>query len=254
MAPASRTTANSKGAAMDPPDTSSQLELILAKLTALESLPSKVESLEKLLLASNARADSLQQQLTVKDKIICDLQAKTNSLEQYNRGWSIRLNNIPLPDHDQTDTYTVMKTVFDKALKPIFEGAIDRGMLAKMPAFDEVLETAHILPAKSNDRPKPIIARFYSRNIRSLVFRLKKELAPTTTINTKSGERKKVLLYPIYEDLTKTTHTLLQALLNDPRTGPVWTIGGSIRFRLKDDNTVRKVVSVFDSIEVILNS
>jgi hypothetical protein len=100
---------------MDPPDTSSQLELILAKLTALESLPSKVESLEKLLLASNARADSLQQQLTVKDKIICDLQAKTNSLEQYNRGWSIRLNNIPLPDHDQTDTYTVMKTVFDKA-------------------------------------------------------------------------------------------------------------------------------------------
>ncbi len=98
---------------MDPPDTSSQLELILAKLTVLESLPSKVESLEKLLLASNARADSLQQQLTVKDKIICDLQAKTNSLEQYNRGWSIRLNNIPLPDHDQTDTYTVMKTVFD---------------------------------------------------------------------------------------------------------------------------------------------
>jgi hypothetical protein len=86
------------------------------------------------------------------------------------------------------------------------------------------------------------------------VFRLKKELAPTTTINTKSGERKKVLLYPIYEDLTKTTHSLLQALLNDPRTGPVWTIGGSIRFRLKDDNTVRKVVSVFDSIEVILNS
>ncbi len=202
MAPTGRNSKNTTttaAAIAEIPDTNMQLELIISKLTALESLPAKVAALEKLLHESNARNTALQQQIATKDKLIADLTAKTNSLEQYNRGWSIRLNNIPLPDNDHTDTYTVIKTVFDKALKPIFEGAINRGMLAKMPAFDEVLETAHILPAKSNDRPKPIIARFYSRNIRSLIFRLKKELAPTTTINTKSGERKKVLLYPIYE-------------------------------------------------------
>ncbi len=38
------------------------------------------------------------------------------------------------------------------------------------------------MPAKSNDRPKPIIARFYWRNIRALVFRLEREYATTKTI------------------------------------------------------------------------
>ncbi len=85
--------------------------------------------------------------------------------------------------------------------------------------------------------------------MRAMVFRLKKELTPTTTITTKTGEKKTVHLYPIYEDLTKPAHQLLQDLLKDPRTGPVWTIGGHIRYWLKNDDTVRKVVSVFDSVD-----
>ena len=140
-------------------------------------------------------------QSVLKDKAIAELTAKTNSLEQYNCSWSIRLNNIQLPDGDRTDTYTVMHTVFDKALRPIFEGAKKRGLIPAIPDCDDILETAHILPAKASDRPKPIIARFYSRNMRAMVFRLKKELAPTTIITTKTGEKKTVHLYPIYEDL-----------------------------------------------------
>ena len=157
-----------------------------------------------------------------------------------------------LPNGDKTETEVVMQTVFDKALRPIFEGAKNRGLITSIPDCTDVLETAHILPAKSSDRPKPIIARFYSRNIRAMIFRLKKELAPTTSITTREGERRTVQQFPIYEDLTKPAHQLLQDLLKDPRTGPVWTIGGHIRFRLKGDDTVRKVVSVFDTVEDIL--
>jgi hypothetical protein len=257
MAPTGRNSKNTTttaAAIAEIPDTNMQLELIISKLTALESLPAKVAALEKLLHESNARNTALQQQIATKDKLIADLTAKTNSLEQYNRSWSVRLNNIHLPNGDKTETYTVMQTVFDKALRPIFEGAKNRGLITTIPDFDDVLETAHILPAKASDRPKPIIARFYSRNIRNMVFRLKKELAPTTTITTKGGETRTVLKYPIYEDLTKPAHQLLQDLLKDPRTGPVWTIGGHIRYRLKGDDTVRKVVSVFDSVEDILGS
>jgi hypothetical protein len=87
-----------------------------------------------------------------------------------------------------------------------------------------------------------------------MVFRLKKELAPTTTITTKGGEKKTVHLYPIYEDLTKPAHQLLQDILKDPRTSSVWTIGGHIQYRLKNDDTVQKVVSVFDSFDNILGS
>lgn len=231
--------------------TTEQYNNIISKLTALESLPKKMAALEKLIQEQNTKITHLQQQVEAKDKIICDLKAKTNNLEQYHRSWSVRINNVPLPNGDSTDTPTVMKTVFDTALRPIFEGAVSRGLLPSIPVYDSILETAHILPAKANDRPKPIIARFYSRNIRALVFRLKKECAPTTNINTKGAPRT-ALKYPIFEDLTKTTHQLLQQLLSDPRTGPVWTISGHIRYKLKDDHTVRKVVSVFDSVDEIL--
>ena len=253
MAPSGRTS-KSAAAIAEIPDMNTQLELILAKLTALETLPAKVTALEKLLSDSNAQNLALKKQIAEKDKAIAELTAKTNSLEQYNRSWSVRLNNIQLPDSDKTDTYTVMHTAFEKALRPIFEGAKNRGLIPAIPDCDDVLETAPILPAKASDRPKPIIARFYSRNVRATVFRLKKELAPTTTITTKGGERRTVHLYPIYEDLTKPAHQLLQDLLKDPWTGPVWTIGGHIRYRLKNDDTVRKVVSVFDSVDDILGS
>ena len=78
--------------------------------------------------------------------------------------------------------------------------------------------------------------------------------APTKTITTSSstnnrrGEAtKKVYYYPVYEDLN-----LLQDLLKDPRTGPVWTISGNIRFKLQGEDTVRRVVSIYYSVEKIL--
>jgi hypothetical protein len=106
------------------------------------------------------------------------------------------------------DTMLVMDTVYKKALLPILEGAKAKGLLKKIPEFDEILETAHILPAKDNGRPKPIICRFYSRNMRAMIFRLKQEFAPSNPQPTSRPSTnthytpKKSYLYPIYEDLT----------------------------------------------------
>jgi hypothetical protein len=151
-----------------------------------------------------------------------------------------------------------MQTVYNKVLLPIFQGAVSSGLLTTIPNCNSVLETAHILPAKSNNWPKRIIARFYSRNIRALVFGLKREYAPTKTIpstsnsNRRGDATRKAYRYTVYEDLTTETFSLLQALLKDPRTGPVLTISGNIRFRLQGEDTVRKVVSIYDPIEKIL--
>jgi len=118
-----------------------------------------------------------------------------------------------------------------------------------------VLETTHILPAKDSNPPKPIIVRFYSRNIPAIVFRLKKEYSPmktiTTTTSRKGDTTKKVFYYPPYED--HKGHLQPGAgPPEDPRTRPVWTINGNIRFRLDGDTTVKKVSSVYDSMESIL--
>ncbi len=84
MAPSGRSI-KSAAAIAEIPDTNTQLELILAKLTALETFPAKVAALEKLLSDSNAQNLALQKQIAEKDRAIADLTAKTNSLEQYNR-------------------------------------------------------------------------------------------------------------------------------------------------------------------------
>jgi len=71
------------------------------------------------------RQDSaLQAEIITRDKIILDLKTKVNSLKQYNRKWCIRLNNMQLPHSDDTDTDIVMKTIYQKALLPILEGAL----------------------------------------------------------------------------------------------------------------------------------
>jgi len=157
------------------------LDTVTEKLEALEALPAKIASLEKLLHEANAKTAALQAEILTKDRTIFDLRVKVNSLEQYNRKWSVRINNLTLPYGDETDTTLVMETVYNKALLPILEGALRSKHITKIPEVHELLETAHILPAKNDNRPKPIIARFYSRNLRALIFRLKREYAPTTT-------------------------------------------------------------------------
>jgi hypothetical protein len=117
---------------------------------------------------------------------------------------------------------------------------------------DDGLGSVVVLPAKNNDRPKLIIARFYSRNMRAMIFRLKKEFAPYKPATTDTSSRhykagRRTFKYPIYEDLTKDTYNLLQALLKDERTGPVWTVSGNA-----GETTIKKVSSIYDSVEKIL--
>jgi hypothetical protein len=178
---------NKKDTAQQDYVTQSQFEALLESLSIIDTLQAKLESMEQLLKTSNAKVLSLETEVATNDKIILGLRGKANSLEQYNRKWSIRINNLPLPHADETETKDVMQTVYDKVLLPIFQGAVSSGLLNTIPDCNSVLETAHILPAKSNDRPKTIIARFYSRNVRALVFRLKREYAPTKTVTTSSS-------------------------------------------------------------------
>ncbi len=215
--------------------------------------------MKKLLIIANAKVQTLEATVAAKDKIIKDLRDKANSLEQNNRKWSIRINDLPLPHGDDTHTNNNMIfTVYKKVLLPIFQGALDKGLLSDIPKYDSVLETTHILPASDCNPPKPILAWFYSRNIPAIVFRLKKEYSPmktiTATTSRKGDTTKKVFCYSPYKDLTKDTYSynLVQALQKDPRTGPVWTINGNIRFRLDGDTTVKKVSTVYDSVESIL--
>jgi hypothetical protein len=90
--------------------------------------------------------------------------------------------------------------------------------------------------------------------MRAMIFRLKKKFATykpakTDTSSRHFKARRRTLKYPIYEDLTKDTYNLLQTLLKDERTGPVWTVSGN---KLAGETTIKKVCSIYDSVEKIL--
>jgi hypothetical protein len=235
--------------------TSEQFEEVLASLKTIQA---RLDSVEQLLTEAREENSSLRKanvelakQIADKDSTITSLLHKQNSLEQYNRSWSIRLAGIPIPAAEQANPVLVMRHVYDKALLPILKGAQDRGLLTSIPLCEQLLETAHILPGSNDDKPKPIIARFYSRNMRAMMFKLKKDFAPKAA-SPSSSQASTRLRFPFFEDLTKINFKALKTLADDPRTGAVWSIGGIIRYKMVNGTEVRKVADVFDSIDNIL--
>ncbi len=95
---------------------------------------------------------------------------------------------------------------------------------------------------------KPVIARFYERDIRALIFRHKKAFAPKHV----AGPLKDRYKFQIFEDLTSINFKKMRALATDDRIAACWSAGGQLRFRLPDDPAIRRVENVFDPIEKLI--
>lgn len=221
----------------------------------INGLASRFDGMEELI--GNLRTENRELKSTVadRDKELFSLKDRLNDLEQYGRNWSVRILNLPLQQDAASDPRKVMQQVFDRVLLPIFEGALQRGEIPAIPRVDDILETAHILPAQPN-KVNTIIARFYTRNIRNLVFRLKKDFArrepadgrPTGGAALRAGR----FLYPIYEDLTRATFHKMRELTASGLVESCWTVNGIIKFKTKNSTVIRKVKSVYDSLENII--
>ena len=236
-------------------DLASKIESLTSTIA---SFTSRFDRLEKILAETKAENSCLKESVRTRDSEIFGLRQKVNALEQYQRSWSVRILNVPIPKEDSQDNLKVMQHVFNLALLPILKGAVDRKLLITIPSVEMLLETAHILPSKE-DKPSAVIARFYTRNLRSLIFQLKKDHAPrlpSTQQPTVAQPGAKPSMgkyaYPIYEDLTKINFNLMRELSSREEVFACWSVAGNLRYRLKNDTTVRKVKSVFSSVDSIL--
>ena len=192
----------------------------------LTSLSNEVKTIKTLVESLSEENKELRRELKEKDKqledmqtTITDMQVRQNNLEQHHRGWGARVLNLPVTEEEEADPEVMIEKVYQLALRPILEGAHQAGMIKSIPDADQVLEIAHVLPGKP-DQPKPIIMRFYNRNLRNLIFRFKRDFAPrernmsgsgggrsggaARSGNDRSGtERPGRFKYPLYDDLTK---------------------------------------------------
>jgi hypothetical protein len=262
-----------------------KLNSIDAKMEKVETIEQEVKHLRVLMEDLKNENKQLKAEVKEKDKQLKDMQEelnrqdiRINNIDQHHRGWSARVMNIPLTEEEEWDTNTVIGKVYEMALLPILKGAHDCGKLTTIPTAHQLLETAHVLPG--NTKPgqhKPVIFRFYTRSIKDLCFKLKKEYA--TRVQQTTGEERREMdevdgagagaggvrrkdgggykgkgkyAFPFYEDLTKANFNLMRNLANDSRVQASWSSHGQIYFKLQNSNTVKKVGSIHEPLDSIL--
>jgi hypothetical protein len=222
--------------------------------TKLSLLTEKLEGIEAELKAVSKENSALKVTIRNQEDQIAAMKDDLNIKEQYTRLWSVRILNVRLPPGQETNTRVVMDTIYNELLLPILRGAVEKGEISNIPTCLELLETAHILPGKGPN--KPIIARFFSRYWRSLVFRYRRDYAPkedspstSTRGNSTRSPRPK---HSLFEDLTTANFRQLQSFKQSDRIASVWSVNGVIRFKVKDCDTVFKVTSLYDTVESII--
>jgi hypothetical protein len=211
----------------------------LAKIDVLE------QTIGKLVLENTA----FREEIHKKDAAIDQLTEKVNRLEQSMRANSLRIHGLPITS--STLPTAVPGIVFKEIITPIFEAAQRCGDLppAHAPSMHFTLSHALAIPSKKNSPSSPVIVKFYSEFIRSLVFKHKRDALPTTTDLSSNLVRPK---YSIYEDLTASNHSLLHSFADDPRVKSAWSFSGQIRFKTHSSDTVYKATSLSDTFDKIV--
>jgi uncharacterized protein YhaN len=137
---------------------------LLAKIDELtrtiSSFGRRFDNLESLWKDTKAENNMLKAALQEKEREIVNVRERMNEHEQYTRSWSIRVLNMNIPPDEATDPFKVMNHLYKRLLLPIFQGAVEQGLLNSIPPVEQVLETAHILPSKpgSNAPNKSLLA------------------------------------------------------------------------------------------------
>ena len=147
----------------------------------------------------------------VKDDLV-DTQIELDKKSQYGRRENIRLHNVPEPNlqpGQREDTNAVVIKILH-----------DAGHTAVKP---EDISVSHRIPIRDKAKPKPLIARFVSRDVRNKVMFNKRDIK--NHHNTK-------LNYPelfITEDLTPLRQQMSYELRQDENIAHVWSIDGKIK-------------------------
>ena len=243
-------------------------EQLTTSSTTINNLSTRLAHIETILNATQAENAVLKKELANGALESDQLKAKLNSLEQHHRSWSVRVTGLKIPAEDECDSNKVKIHLYEQFLRPILEGAVSKNILPTLPTACPIIERAHVLPAKDK-AVKPVIARFYCRDMRALIFKLKKEFAPrdqagatTRTGGGGSGAggatgevRYKPLgrlRYQIYDDLTRFNFQKMKAIGNDRRVDQCWSTNGQLKFKLAGSDMVKTVKSVYDPIDTIV--
>jgi hypothetical protein len=220
-----------------------------AKLDSIGSQLTKIDVIEQTMNTLVVENAALREEVRSKDKIIDELNEKVNRLDQSIRSNSLRIHGLPV--NGNTPAAEIPLIVHKEILTPIFEAAKLKGDLPPQhaPSLHFTLSSAFAIPTKKPSASSPVVVKFYSEFIRSLIFKYKKEALPTYSDLSTNRIRPR---FSIFEDLTPSNHTLLRTFANDPRVKSAWTFGGQVRFKTHQSDTIYRTSSLNDTYDSII--
>jgi hypothetical protein len=211
-----------------------------------------------MLTASQAKVSALEREVTTIRKELFTLKENFNSRDQADRVLTVRVLGLH-PTEDEANgpdpSKAAAKTAYDRVLKPLLQAAKDKGIISTIPSITNTVETAYRMKMKttsSSSGPPPLIViRLILQNIKSSLFKVKKDALPSPTEDDRAKGVKRLLLV---EDLTPDTYNFLKTLREDPRVLRAWTVDGRVRYAREGDesNWVHKVDSIYKPIDIIL--
>ena len=235
-----------------------KLDRVLSKLDELEAVQGKVYALEQTVLSLNATVDTLNREVLV-------LKELTNNREQQGKSCSVRLAglcSIEEEDNDQSGK-ALCKRVYDLIVRPVLVAAKTNKHIDAVPNLNNTISSAYRVrggggpsrivcqPAPSPASPQAIIIKFTSPTVRMAFLRNKKaNLPPPSEADIAVGTKR----FSVVEDLTGPTYKKLREMTSCKFVDKVWSVEGRLRYTRTGDKTVRKVKSVFMSLEDIIKS
>ena len=187
------------------------------------------------------------------------LKLTVNDLQQGSRLKLLRVFGVKVSEEEVNrigSNKAVSSAVYEKILLPVLKGAKSKGLISTIPSLEQTLSEGFQSGRPTEDLQgrtilPPLVVTFLSKQVRDIVLRSKKEHMPPPSQAKKAAGIKR---FAAVEDLTKPTHQLFRALVDDKRIGAVWTVDGRIRFCRSEDESKRvyKVYSPFTTVEELL--
>jgi uncharacterized coiled-coil protein SlyX len=235
-----------------------KLDMLLAAMGTLLESQAKIEKLTTTVCSLETKVASQEVTITTMQKEMKRMKEQLNDYDQQSRTQFIRLFNFPMADDDTAadSGRALANRVYDRILKPIIVAAKAKNDITTVPQCANVIEDIYRVGKPSLkdgvQRPPPIIIRLCTKQLRLAILKNKKTSIPSPTTQERAAGIKRFVLV---EDLTPHNYKKLSELLADDRIEKAWSVEGRLRFVLTgSDKSVKKVKSVYDSVDHIVSS
>ena len=234
-----------------------KLDMLLKKMDDFSALQAKVVRLETIV-------NDLSENVTSLNKEVLSLKEQANVREQQARGNSIRIFGLAVREEEAEDTSgkVLSKRVYDFLIKPVLAAAKANKEIDVLPQqFNAISDVYRVrvgkvkaaIPGLPQDppAPAPIIVKFSSLHLRLAFLRNKRASLPAVSETDKFFG---VKYYSATEDLTGPTYKKMREMMDSSLVEKVWAYDGRLRFTVPGDKLVKRVKSVFSSVEDIIRS